>query len=468
MQDVGPTAAQSQPSVAGRYAQFAAEFDLALVPGDVLQRAKLSILDAIGIAFAATTFEFAAPTISALASLEGKGEFPVIGTDARLPLRNAVLANGTLIHGLDFDDTHSRSVVHASASAVPVMLAGAQAHGASGAQALAAYLLAVELDARIGGAAGGAFQQRGYHPTSVVGTFGAAVAAGHLRGLGAAQLHKAQGIALSFASGSLEFLDSGAWTKRIHPGWAGAAGITAAALAGSDFHAPDKPYEGRFGLYAIYLGMEVEPDDLLAGFGEEWEMLNVAVKPYPLCHFNHAFVDAVLALRAAHALTPDNVENMTARIHRDQIAVVCEPQAAKRKPQNDYDARFSVHYAMAVALTRGRFTLDELAADTMSDPVIQALCQRCSYVEDPESLYPRYYSGEVVVQTQDGRTLRHREAINQGAAERPLSEQHIVEKFFSNADRRIKRAQAQLVLEQIMELEVHTDLQPLLALLPAS
>ena len=405
MQQATHSPSNTEPSVAAQYARFAAEFDLASVPADVLQRAKLSILDAIGIGFAATTFEFAAPTITALSQLEGHGDYPVIGTQTRLPLRNAVLANGLLIHGLDFDDTHGTSVVHVSASAVPVLLGAGQAHGASGAQALAAYLIAVELDARIGAAAGGTFQSRGFHPTSVVGTFGAAVAAGRLRGLTQAQLHKAQGIALSFASGTLEFLDAGAWTKRIHPGWAASAGITAAALASGDFRGPEKPYEGRFGLFAVYLGREVEANALLAGLGEQWEMLNVALKPYPICHFNHAFVDATLALRAAHGLAPEQIEQITASIHRDQIAVVCEPQAAKRKPQNEYDAKFSVHYAMAVALARGRLTLDELDDDTISDPVIQALCQRCSFTEDPESLYPRFYSGEVVITTKDGPQL---------------------------------------------------------------
>jgi 2-methylcitrate dehydratase PrpD len=193
---------------------FAASFDLSQVPDDVIAGAKLCILDAIGIAFASNTFDFAARTAAGITDLAGSGDHVVIGRRERLPLRDAALLNGVLIHGLDYDDTHPGSVVHATASALPVVLAEGQRRGVTGARALAAYVLAVEADARIGLHAGGWWQKAGFHPTGVVGVFGAALAAGYLQGQSPAQLATGQGLALSMASGSMEFLDDGTFSQQ--------------------------------------------------------------------------------------------------------------------------------------------------------------------------------------------------------------------------------------------------------------
>ena len=109
-------------SISERFAAFADAFDLDGVPAQVVERAKLNILDAIGIGLASTTYDFAHRTVTAMRGLGGEGDHAVIGLPLRLPLRDAALVNGTLIHGLDFDDTHSGGVIHASASAVPTML----------------------------------------------------------------------------------------------------------------------------------------------------------------------------------------------------------------------------------------------------------------------------------------------------------------------------------------------------------
>ena len=197
-----------------------ANWSLDDVPAPVVERAKLHILDALGIGLAASRYDFSHKTLTAIQGLAGDGSYPVIGMPAALPLRDAAQMNGFLIHGLDYDDTHVGGVIHATASAVPTVLAAGQRHGASGRETLAAYLAAIEGVARIAAAAQGGFHRLGFHPTGMVGVFGAALAAGRLAGMTEAQLAHAQGIALSMASGSLQFLDDGAWTKRMHP-WLG-------------------------------------------------------------------------------------------------------------------------------------------------------------------------------------------------------------------------------------------------------
>jgi 2-methylcitrate dehydratase PrpD len=295
------------------------------------------------------------------------------------------------------------------------------------------------------------------------------LAAAYLSELDAHQSAYAQGIALSMSAGSLEFLEDGSWTKRMHPGWAAASAITAAALAGEDFQAPLKVYEGRYGLYNIALqGREV--GDLAAsldGLGSDWETMTIAIKPYPVCHFNHAFIDAALALKQQHGLEPDDVAEVTALIHPGQSQVVCEPIAAKRRPGSDYDGKFSLPFAVAAALVRDRFTLDELEDEALNDPAILALCDRVGYQHDETSAFPRYYSGELRVKTTDGRELAHREAVNRGADSRPLSEADVRDKFMSNAQRVIDTQQAEQVWQAVMNLDKAPDLNALTAVLGA-
>src|SRR3984893_606601 len=298
-------------------ARFAGAFSTDRIPAAVTARAKHLTLDAAGIALASTTYDFAHRAMTAISGLAGSGDSAVIGMPARLPLRDAALVNGILVHGLDFDDTHSGGVIHPTASVLPTVLAvGAQQH-ASGREMLAAYVLGVEVAARLGAVAKGAFHQVGFHPTGLIGAFACALAAGRLMGLNEKQLVMAQGLTLSAGSGSLEFLEDGAWNKRFHPGWAAVAGITAAARPQQGFVGAKRACEGRFGLFASHLQSHFDPANLAlatAGLGETWELQQVAVKPYPACHFVHACVDAAVTLTREHQFDATEIEKVRALI----------------------------------------------------------------------------------------------------------------------------------------------------------
>ncbi|MEM1260839.1 MAG: MmgE/PrpD family protein [Pseudomonadota bacterium] len=451
-----------------QFAEFAASFSLDQVPSDVVEYAKLCIADTIGIGFASHRYDFASASLRGISALASDGDYPVVGTTLRLPVRDAAMANGLLMHGLDYDDTHTGAVIHCSTSAVPLVLAEGQRRGVTGAQALAAYLLAIETDARIGMVAEGMLQKIGFHPTGLVGIFGCSVAAGLLGGLPPQQMAMAQGVALSMASGSLEFLEDGSWTKRLHPGWAAASAIQATSMAEHDFKAPLNAYEGRYGLYSLYLRADaVDTRETAATLGSEWEMNRVAIKPYPICHFNHASVDSMLALVRDHGLTPDDIESATVLLHDKQHDVVCRPEAAKRRPQNDYDAKFSVHFAVAAAAVRHRFTLEELADDALNDPAILALADRITFQHDDDSRYPEYYSGGIVVTTRDGRTLGHREPINRGADSRRLSATDVREKFMANTVGHLSAAAATRLWDAIQSLDTAANLDTVTASLCA-
>jgi 2-methylcitrate dehydratase PrpD len=447
-------------------ARFVGGFEASAIPAPAVARAKHLILDGVGIALASTGFDFAHRALAAIAGLAGAGDTPVIGMPAKLPLRDAALMNGILIHGLDFDDTHTAGVIHTTCSLLPTALAVGGQRRASGRDMLAAYILGVEVAARLGAVAKGAFHQVGFHPTGLVGAFACALAAGRLMGLSEPQLVMAQGITLSAAAGSLEFLEDGAWTKRFHPGWAAVAGITAAALAQQGFVGAKRAYEGRFGLFASHLQEHFDPNNLAlatADLGEIWELRNVAVKPFPACHFVHACADAAIALVREQHLDPAEVDRVRALVPAEVVKTVCEPVANKRRPANSYEAQFSIPYIVAAALRRGRFGLAELEADALADPDILALADRVDYEIDPLSTFPRHYCGELVVTTRNGRTLRHREQVNRGNGERPLTEASIVEKFRANAARVVAAERAREIETLVLSLDGLADVRALAA-----
>jgi len=441
------------PAISEILAHYAADFDAGHIPAEVLTRAQLLILDAIGIALASHGHAFSHRALASVQALDGGGDSVVIGTALRLDPRNAALANGILIHGLDYDDTHARGVIHATASIFPTVLALAARVERSGTDLLAAYVLGVEVATRLGAVAKGGFHQVGFHPTGLVGIFGCSLAAGWLLGLNADQMRDAQGLALSMAGGSLEFLHDGAWNKRMHPGWAACAGITAATFGQHGYTGTRLAFEGRFGLYASHLGQR-DYDLALAytDLGTCWELLNVSVKPLPACHFTHAAVDAAVRLHA-QGVKPKQVRRITVLVPAEVVTTVCEPIAAKRKPANSYEAQFSLPYLVATALCYGRLTLDDLSDAALNDPTVLALAAITDYAHDPDSGFPRYYSGEVILELEDGRRLRAREAVHRGAQDQPLSADDICGKFFDNAQRRVSAAHAKAIAQRVLALQ---------------
>ena len=449
-------------TVSEKLADFAARFELEQAPAKVVEVAKLHILDCFGIGLASTTMDYGQRAVTAARELGGEGPSPVIGMPVRLPLRDAAMVNGTLIHGLDFDDTHPSGLMHCSASAVPTMFAMATSRCRSGRDALAAYLMGIEAGTRIAKTAHGGVHVTGFHTTPIMGTFGCALIAGRLADLSTEQLAEAQGLALSMTSGTREYHSNGAWVKRMHPGIAAASAITAAGWAKHGFTGSRTPYEGPYGLYNAFGNkLEVDLATCTAGLGEQWEMLDVAYKPYPACHFNHAFIDAAIKLHQDHGLKPDEIDSVVALIHKEEVTAVCTPEARKRRPHSAYAAQFSVHYVISAALTRGRFTLDELDPESYTDPGILALCDKVRYEETSETLFPRYFSGTVVVRTKDGRELKHYQKYNLGSDGNPITAENVIEKFWSNATRAVSRQRAQRVLDAVMGLDRAPDMHEL-------
>jgi 2-methylcitrate dehydratase PrpD len=237
-------------------AAYAISITLDDVPEEVVEHAKLHVLDALGCGLAAHATGNGIEGRATMHELGGEGQATVIGLVDRLPAVNAAFANAMICHGLDFDDTHSDSGSHISTVIAPAAFAAAELYGAGGKDVLAAIVAGNEIACRIGMAAPGAFHARGFHPTAIGGVFGATAAASRLAGFDAKTATSALGIAGSMASGIFAYLADGTPTKPIHPGWAAHGAHIATRLAHHGAAGPRSVFDAQFGIYHAYLGIE--------------------------------------------------------------------------------------------------------------------------------------------------------------------------------------------------------------------
>jgi 2-methylcitrate dehydratase PrpD len=276
-------------------AGFATSIDLDDVPGEVIEHAKLHVLDVLGCGLAGHATGNGVEGRATMHELGGDAQATVIGLAERLPAANAAFANAMTCHGLDFDDTHSDSGSHISTVIAPASFAAAELYGATGRDTLAAIVAGNEVDCRIGMAEPGALHGRGFHPTAICGVFGAAAAIARIAGLDTDATTRALGIAGSMASGIFAYLADGTQTKPIHPAWAAHGAHVATRLAHHGAEGPRSVFDAQFGLYHAYLGIQPGASglvDQLADLGSRWETPRIAYKPYPPCHFIHGSLGA--------------------------------------------------------------------------------------------------------------------------------------------------------------------------------
>ena len=439
---------------AEQLAKFAEALKFDDIPAEVVGRVKLHLLDILGIGLAASPLEYARLIVETVRTWGGVPQSTVLYYGDRLPAPSAVLANGSFTHGLDFDDTHAESITHASTCVVPPALAVGEAVHADGKALLTAMVAGYEVITRIGAAAPGQFHHHGYHATPICGAFAAGIVAGKLMGLTAAALVNTLGICGSQAAGLQAFLDDGSWTKRLHPGWAAHGGIVAAQLAARGFRAPATVLEGRFGLYATHVGSEAfDAARLTRGLGQEWESARIAFKPYPVCHFSHASMDAALHLRQTYHLDPQAIVAGEVLVPEAIVPVVCEPLADKQRPTSTYGALFSLPFCVASNLLYGHARLDSFHETALRDQQVLDTAAKIGYCAEPWPTFPYTFPGGLRLQLRHGQTVEWREPINRGHPDNPMHADEVHDKFRDNARRVLPADRLETISLTIAHLE---------------
>lgn len=398
---------------------------------EVVDRTKYFFLDYLGVAVRGSLSDSSPPVYRLSGDLGGVGNATLLGRTEKVAFAYAALANGASAHSVELDDTHQGGSIHLGVSVFSAALAVAEQEQASGRDFIAAAVAGFETAARLAMALRPKeHYTRGFHPTATCGTFGAAVAAAKLLGLSEAQLVSALGIAGSQASGSMEFLTDGAWTKRFHPGWSAFSGIHAALLAREGFIGPTTIIEGKDGFLKAYTS-QADPRKITDGLGSEFQILQTAVKPHSCCRYTQAPIDATLQLVKEHNLQPQDIERVTIGMLETGIPVICEPAERKRRPLGIVDAQFSLPFGVAVALIKRRAGLEEFSEPMLIDPLVQQVMAKVGYVRDPEleKNYPREWPAWARAKLTDGREVFAHVRYPKGDPENPLSWDELIEKY---------------------------------------
>ena len=451
-------------TIAQRFADFMLELSYDDIPDAVVEAAKLHALDAVGCGLASRGSDTCTAALSIAKEAGGKPESTAIGSRALLPAPAAALANGMLCHGFDFDDTHTASGTHVSVAVVPAALAAAEAGGADGRETLTAMVAGMEFVARLGMSAPFAFHQRGFHPTSVCGIFGATAAAARLHGLDAQTTVNAIGITGSMASGLFAYLSDGSQTKPIHAGWAAHSGIVAARLALHGASGPSAVLEDRFGLFSAFTGST--PDALTAQFsdlGARWETRRIALKPFPACHFVHACLEALRLVMDDPDFDRNDVREIEASVPADAVPLVLEPAIAKLTPHTGYDAKFSLPYSLGAMLVDGHVDVATYADARIADPRILDVARLVTYRVVDFATYPAAFPGSVRVTTNRGKQFDMAVPYQRGDEHNPMSDADVYAKFTANASLALDLPSAAAQADLLLHLERVTDMHRALA-----
>jgi 2-methylcitrate dehydratase PrpD len=402
------------------------------IPDDVRAHGRLHLLDAVGVGLASVGTGVGAPYLAAAAGLGGTGPANILGSHLRRDAATAALINGGLMHGLEFDDTHTASIVHGSAVLAPSALAASQEVDANGQDLIRAYILGWDVLVRIGLAAPGAFQARGFQVTSIGGSLVAALQGAEILKLAENRTVAALGIALSQASGVFEFLTNGASVKSMHPGWAAHAGLVAARLAASGLDGPETALEGRMGLFNQFASdgsaaVERFAASLLT-LGRQWHIREAAYKFLPCCHYLHPYVEA---LEQLGPVTAAEIRAVHCLVAPGAAQIVCEPWSRKQAPASGHEARWSLPIVIAARLLDGAITHATFAAPPAAE--VRELAQRVTWSPLLAAAFPQRFEAELIVTFRDGRERRCRIDDVLGGAARPAGADQIKAKFRRNA-----------------------------------
>jgi 2-methylcitrate dehydratase PrpD len=449
-------------SVAETLAEKIVALKAASLPAATTRKCEDLLIDVVGLCVTARNEDYVA---SALAGWDDDCPCTVIGHQRPLNAAGAAFVNGTAAHGEDFDDTFEGGPVHAGAVIVPAVLAACERHNPDGRMALIGIAVGTEVLCRLSLVVPKAVHKAGFHPTAIFGAMGAAAGVGAALGLNARQIVDALGIAGSMAGGIIEYLAEGAWTKRLHAGWAAQSGIRAALLARAGFVGPRTVLEGVHGLFHGFAHTtHGDYEALTADFGTRWVTDTLAFKPYPCGTMAQPYIDCARRL-AARGVRAERIREIVCEVAEGTVHRLWEPLADKQRPRNGYAAKFATPYLLAAGFVRDGVGLGAFTEEAIRDSGVLALAAKVKYVIDPKNPYPNNYTGHVRATMKDGSVIEERQPYLRGGAQEPLTLQDVTDKFALNVEHGgWTRAQSDATLELLAMLySGRIDLSPLRA-----
>lgn len=375
------------------------------IPAEILAKARLHVLDNLGIAAAAGGCSVVGGQVrSASNAGAASGSCTVIGQRGQLPPMLAAFVNSSLAHTMDYDDIHDVARIHPTSVTLPAALAAAELGGADGAAVLRGCIVGNEVLCRMGKTITPLGKGPGAHwfLTQLFGYLGATISAGLVLDLSEDELTAAVGLAyMQLAGGKEVAMGVGATSRSIYTGFAAQGGVQSVLLARAGLIGPPGALDGVAGMFPLYLGVEPEPaevETLLDPDGWAWE--DVAFKPWPCCRSSHPYVSVALDLR--NRVKAADVERLSVAINA-RAGLLCAPLEERRRPTTLADAKYSIPYMVAFALAKGEVTLANLGEAAVRDPEVLGVAQKVDIVESLADL-PGPAPAEITASLVDGRT----------------------------------------------------------------
>ena len=446
-------------------AEFVVNTSYEALPDEAIQNAKMSIIDGIGTCIAGAESPAGSIITDYVRVRANSPEATVITKGFKTSTPEAALANGTMMHALDYDDCTDGFLGHPTSVILPAVLALGEWRGISGKETLLSYILGYDVCNRIGSGIGSAYYERGWHSTATIGTLAAGIASAKVLKLDVQQTRMAVGIAASLAGGLRQ--NFGTMTKSLHAGNAARNGVFSALLAQKGFTADQGILENPFGYARVFSGnTEADFKKMTSDLAAPFEIVSrpPIIKLYPSCRGTAGCIDAILYLIKQHGINSDNVVEVECRTSSHTPR-----ELIHSRPQNALEGKFSLEYCMAIALIDKEVGLKQFTDDKVKDARIQELISRVRYTHPPEmgstsadSMRGRV---EVVIRLKDGTEFSRRVEAARGDPGNPLTTEEIELKFLDCAQAVFSQREARQILDEIFHLEDIKDISAFMELL---
>jgi len=392
---------------------------------EVIHYAKRHLLDTVGVMIAGAGGDVATRAENVVASVRGAGTIPVPGRARRADLLDAAFLGGTAAHGIELDDGYRAGSAHCGCVVIPAALSIAYDRRASGTALLEAIVAGYETNISLARACAPDLRQRGFHPTSAVGPFGAAMATGKLHGLPAEKLKNALGIAASSSAGLFAFVNGGGDIKRLHAGHASREGMQAALLAEQGVEGPPEVIEARDGFMQAFAFGRIDKARAIAlppaaPFG----ITDCYIKPYACCRHIQPAIEALYGLLNDEKIATDDIKRVDVETYK--IAA----EHAHTGWDDFASAQLSFPYLMGLAAHYRGIRFEHFDEKTRRDPAFAAFAKKLNITAPAEidQLYPRLRPARVTVTTARGSFTRQAdEAL--GSRLVPLDDAGLNDKF---------------------------------------
>jgi 2-methylcitrate dehydratase PrpD len=420
----------SKHSVSQIFSAWATKLQIGAIPTEVQMTLSNALLDYIGLCVSARNLDYVHAMIAACSA---PGDCTAIGHANPVDVASAALINGTAAHGEDYDDTFEGTPVHTGAVVISAVLAVAENFNLSGHNSLRGIAVGTELMCRMALVAPTGVHRAGFHPTAVIGAMGAAAGVSVALSSTKQEMTDAIGIAGSFASGVIEYLAEGSWTKRLHAGWAAQSGIRAALLGREKFMGPRTIMEGEHGFFFGFSSSSIPNDytKITDSLGKVWHTATIAFKPYACGTMTQPFIDCAIKL-VRQGISPDDIISITCKVGEGTVHRLWEPLSEKRNPSTAYSAKFSVPFCIAAGIIDKAAGLAQFTDDRVTDLEILELANRVSYKVDHENEYPANYSGHLSATLKNGSVREIEQPHMRGGAREPLLRNELIRKFHAN------------------------------------